>query len=135
MFHKEELIGSPEVGADEKVLEQARLEAELTARKQADDRCKEASSFLEQGCYREAIPKYNQALSEAERIKYPEVSISALKDLARCYFHLGHMEIAQDYMQRASNMSVLTRAEEVFLDTINRKLWHKEGRRRRVEGF
>lgn len=123
----------------EKDVELARLQAELAAlaaaREQAEGTCHEADALLQQGYHREAIPKYNQAIAEAEKIAYSDIVSMAQKQLARCYYHLGHMEVAQRYMERASKILPLTRSEEVFLETINRKLWDKEGKERRAEGF
>ena len=123
----------------EKDAELARLQAELAAleaaREQVDGIHHEADTLLQQGCYREAIPKYNQVIAEAEKIAYSTIVSMAQKQIARCYYHLGHMEVAQRYMQRASKILPLTRSEEVFLETINRKLWDKEGKKRRAEGF
>lgn len=120
-------------------LEQARLEAERSAleaaRKRVDQIKEEADSLLKQGYFRQAIPKYNQVMAEGENIAYPEALIEALKKIARCYFSMGYFEVAHSYMQKAASKSVLTRAEENFLDTLNRKLWDKEGKRRRAEGF
>lgn len=130
------LVEMPEAEAD---LEQARLEAERAAleaaRKRVDEMYREVSALWSEGSYREAIPKYHQVIAEAENVGYREALIAALKRIARCYYHLGHFEVAHGYMERAAGISVLDRAEENFFDSIKRKLWDREGKRRRMEGF
>lgn len=134
-FGIENLPATPVVGSAETDLEQARLEAQLAAKMRVDLMCRQAATFLQGADYRQAIPRYNQALAEAEKIAHREATVMVLKGLAHCYYHLGHMEVAHRYMEMAEGMSVFTRREEVFYDSIKRKLWDREGRRRRREGF
>ena len=112
--------------------ERAALEA---ARKRVAEMRNEANALWQEGNHREAIPKYHQVIAEGEKVNHREAVIAAQKQIARCYYHLGYLEVALGYMERAASLSVLDRADENFFDNIKRKLWDKEGRRRRAEGF